>query len=63
MRVEDTGTQNDAPNGICAIVFIDDYPPHVSAARSCGMQGVIFETREQTIAELQALLGGALPGP
>ncbi len=45
-----------------SIVFIDDYPPHVSAARSCGMQGVIFETREQTIAELQALLGGALPG-
>jgi putative hydrolase of the HAD superfamily len=41
-----------------SIVFIDDYPPNVSAAQACGMHGVIFETREQTIAELQTLLYG-----
>jgi putative hydrolase of the HAD superfamily len=41
-----------------SIVFIDDYPPNVSAAQACGMHGVVFETREQTIAELQTLLYG-----
>lgn len=39
-----------------SIVFIDDYAPNVAAARACGMHGVHFETREQTIAELQVLL-------
>ena len=38
-----------------AIVFIDDYAPNVFAARACGMHGVLYETREQTIAALQAL--------
>ncbi|GHO78898.1 hypothetical protein KSD_66690 [Ktedonobacter sp. SOSP1-85] len=38
-----------------SIVFIDDYLPHV-AAQACGMHGVVFETREQAIADLQALL-------
>ncbi|GHO57238.1 HAD-IA family hydrolase [Ktedonobacter robiniae] len=39
-----------------SIVFIDDYPPHVAAAQACGMHGVVFETRKQAIADLQALL-------
>lgn len=39
-----------------SIVFIDDYPPHVAAAQACGMHGVVFETREQAIADLQTLL-------
>lgn len=38
-----------------AVVFIDDYAPNVFAARACGMHGVLYETREQTIAALQAL--------
>jgi putative hydrolase of the HAD superfamily len=41
-----------------SIVFIDDYPPHVAAAQTCGMHGVVFETHEQAIADLQALLHG-----
>ncbi len=39
-----------------SIVFIDDYTPNVSAAQACGMHGILFETREQTMAELQVLL-------
>ena len=39
-----------------SIVFIDDYAPNVVAARACGMYGIHFETREQAIIELQALL-------
>jgi HAD superfamily hydrolase (TIGR01509 family) len=41
-----------------SIVFIDDYPPHVAAAQACGMHGIIFETCEQMIHELQWLLYG-----
>lgn len=41
-----------------AIVFIDDYPPNVAAAKACGMHGVLFETREQAITELGVLLEG-----
>jgi HAD superfamily hydrolase (TIGR01509 family) len=41
-----------------SIVFLDDYAPNVAAAQACGMHGVLFETREQTITELQALLSG-----
>ena len=39
-----------------SILFIDDYPPNVAAAQTCGMHGVIFETREQTITDVQILL-------
>lgn len=41
-----------------SIVFIDDYAPNVFAAQACGMHGVLFETRKQTMAELQVLLYG-----
>jgi HAD superfamily hydrolase (TIGR01509 family) len=41
-----------------SILFIDDYPPNVAAAQECGMHGVVFETREQTIADVLALLDG-----
>jgi HAD superfamily hydrolase (TIGR01509 family) len=41
-----------------SIVFIDDYPPNVVAAQAYGMHGVVFESREQAIAELQTLLHG-----
>ena len=42
-----------------SIVFVDDYAPNVLAAQTCGMQGVVFETCEQTIAELHMLLYGS----
>jgi putative hydrolase of the HAD superfamily len=41
-----------------SIVFLDDYPPHVAAAQACGMHGIVYETREQMIRELQRLLDG-----
>jgi putative hydrolase of the HAD superfamily len=41
-----------------SIVFLDDYPPHVAAAQACGMQGIVFETREQTLRDLPRLLSG-----
>jgi len=42
-----------------SIVFIDDYAPNVLAAQACGMQGVVFETREQTMTKLRMLLYGS----
>jgi len=42
-----------------SIVFIDDYPPNVSAAQACGMHGIVYETREQTMAALHRLLYGS----
>lgn len=39
-----------------SIIFLDDYPPNVHAAQACGMHGIVFEDREQAIAELQSLL-------
>jgi len=40
-------------------VFIDDMETNVEGARNVGMQGVWFQTTEQTIAELDALLDSA----
>jgi HAD superfamily hydrolase (TIGR01509 family) len=42
-----------------SIVFIDDYPPNVAAAQACGVYGIIYETREQTMTVLRELLYGS----
>jgi putative hydrolase of the HAD superfamily len=38
-------------------VFLDDLEVNVEAARALGMGGVVFQSTEQAIAELDALLG------
>lgn len=43
-------------------VFVDDLPSNVRGAAAVGMVGVRHVTAEQTIAELEALLGVALGG-
>lgn len=37
-------------------VFVDDMPVNIEAARTLGMHGVLFQNREQTIAEVKRLL-------
>jgi putative hydrolase of the HAD superfamily len=37
-------------------IFLDDHPPHVAAARSLGMQAIVFETTAQAIGAIEALL-------
>ncbi|MBX3048713.1 MAG: HAD family phosphatase [Anaerolineales bacterium] len=36
-------------------VFVDDFLPNVEGARQAGLQGIHFQSREQTLAELAAL--------
>src|SRR5580692_6404451 len=38
------------------MVFLDDLPDNVTAARLAGMHGVLFEDTGQAIADIQALL-------
>lgn len=38
------------------IVFLDDLPENVEAARACGFQAVLFTSTRQAIAEIEALL-------
>lgn len=33
-------------------IFVDDWPPHVEAARSLGMHGIVFENTNQVMAEV-----------
>ena len=40
------------------MVFLDDLPDNVTAARLAGMHGVLFEDTGQAIADIQALLDG-----
>lgn len=40
----------------CEIVFLDDRPENVSAARACGYQAVLFTSTSQAIADIEALL-------
>lgn len=40
-------------------VFVDDMPVNVEAARALGMVGVVFRTREQTIADVRRVLAEA----
>lgn len=42
-----------------AAVFVDDLPVNIEAAQNVGMQGILFSSREQALADLQALLGPA----
>lgn len=40
------------------IVFLDDRPENVDAARAAGIQAVLFTSTAQTIADIEALLRG-----
>jgi len=40
------------------IVFLDDIPANVDAARACGLQAILFTSMPQAIAEIEALLQG-----
>ncbi len=40
------------------IVFLDDLQPNVDAARTCGLQAVLFTSTPQAIADIEALLHG-----
>ena len=40
------------------IVFLDDLPENVDAARACGIQAVLFTSTSQAIADIEALLHG-----
>jgi epoxide hydrolase-like predicted phosphatase len=40
------------------MVFLDDLPENVTAARLAGLHGVLFEDTGQAIADIQALLDG-----
>jgi epoxide hydrolase-like predicted phosphatase len=41
-------------------MFVDDMAVNVEAARSLGMAGVQFRTREQTLVDLERILAGAV---
>jgi epoxide hydrolase-like predicted phosphatase len=38
------------------MIFVDDWPPHVEAARTLGMRGIVFENTDQVIAEMRSYL-------
>jgi putative hydrolase of the HAD superfamily len=40
------------------IVFLDDLPVNVDAARACGLQAILFTNTAQAIADIKALLQG-----
>jgi len=40
------------------MVFLDDVPENVTAARQAGLHGVLFDDTTQAIADIQALLDG-----
>jgi FMN phosphatase YigB (HAD superfamily) len=40
-----------------ACVFVDDLSPNVRGAAAVGMVGVLHRTYDETVAELQTLLG------
>ena len=40
------------------MVFLDDLPENVTAARLAGLHGVLFQDTSQAIADIQALLDG-----
>lgn len=42
-------------------LFIDDYDVNVEAARTAGMAAHLFDGNEQTIARIEAHLGGNVP--
>ena len=37
-------------------IFVDDFPANVAGAQAAGLQAIQFRTREQALAELEALL-------
>jgi epoxide hydrolase-like predicted phosphatase len=40
------------------IVFLDDRPENIDAARACGFKGVLFTSTSQAIADIEVLLQG-----
>jgi putative hydrolase of the HAD superfamily len=40
------------------VVFLDDVPANVDAARACGFQAILFASTAQAIADIEALLHG-----
>lgn len=40
------------------IVFLDDVPANVDAARACGLRAVLFTSTSQAIADIQTILQG-----
>jgi putative hydrolase of the HAD superfamily len=42
------------------IVFLDDIPDNVDAARACGFQSILFTSTAQAIADIEALLCGQI---
>jgi putative hydrolase of the HAD superfamily len=40
------------------IVFLDDVPENVAAARAIGIQAILFTNNAQVISDLEALLRG-----
>jgi HAD superfamily hydrolase (TIGR01509 family) len=40
------------------IVFLDDRPENIDAARACGFQAILFTSTPQAIADIEALLKG-----
>ncbi len=42
-------------------VFIDDFPENISAAKSLGMHGIQFKSREQALSELGVIIGKNAP--
>ena len=43
-----------------ACIFVDDHPGHLKAARGVGMKTVLHRTPQETIVELESLLGMSL---
>jgi len=41
------------------MLFVDDYAPNIAAARAFGAQAILYQTTEQTIAEIEAALRAA----
>jgi FMN phosphatase YigB (HAD superfamily) len=38
------------------MVFVDDFPENITAAREAGLNAIHFHSREQTLAELAEFL-------
>jgi putative hydrolase of the HAD superfamily len=43
------------------VIFLDDFEPHVNAARELGMHAILFQSTAQAIADIEALLLASTP--
>ncbi|MBK8836127.1 MAG: HAD-IA family hydrolase [Anaerolineae bacterium] len=39
-------------------IFVDDFARNIEAANRLGMRGILFTSREQAMAEIEAALSG-----